>query len=40
MRTPDPDPTEFQLFGGVIGIVIVGGAAVGILYALARLIFG
>lgn len=37
MRTPDPDPTETQLFGGIIGILIVGGAAVGILYGLAHL---
>jgi hypothetical protein len=40
MSTPDPDPTEFQLFGGVIGVLIVGGAVVGALYALARFIFG
>jgi hypothetical protein len=40
MEIPDPAPTEFQLFGGVIGVVIVGGAAIGLLYGLARLIFG
>jgi hypothetical protein len=40
MSTPDPDPTEFQLFGGLIGILIVGGAVVGVLYGLARFIFG
>ncbi len=37
---PDPDPTEFQLFGGIIGILIVGDAGVGVLYGLARFMFG
>jgi hypothetical protein len=38
MSTPDPDPTEFQLFGGLIGVMIVGGAVIGLLYGLLQFI--
>jgi hypothetical protein len=37
MNTPDPDPTELQQFG-IIGVLLVGAAAVGILYALAHIL--
>jgi hypothetical protein len=33
---PDPDPTEFQMFGGIIGLLLAAGAVAGILYALAQ----
>ena len=38
MMRSNPDPTEFQMSGGVIGVVVVGGAAIGILYALFKII--
>jgi hypothetical protein len=36
MMRARPDPTEFQMFGGVIGLLVVGLAVIGILYAFLK----
>ena len=36
MMRARPDPTEFQMFGGVIGVLVVGLTVIGILYALVQ----
>jgi len=36
MMRPRPEPTEFQMSGGIIGIVIIGGAVVGVIYAILK----
>ena len=38
MMRQNPDPTQFQLFGGIIGVLFIGGAAIGILYAFFKII--
>jgi hypothetical protein len=37
MNTPDPDPTEMQQFG-IVGVIFLGAAVVGILYGLAHIL--